>query len=201
VEADAQHVTVVGEVDEALARAFIHLAGQIGQQVEGVEVDLELLVAGFVALLELLDDVRLPGGGQEGGQPVVVLDELVGHHSGGDLARPADQLRHAERALPVGVLLAAERCRRAVGPGVGVRPVVGAVNDDGVVGDAEFVDRVEDLADIAVVVDHRVVVRRPKSCRSWAPMTVPSSIADTGADVTAAVRPSRSVATAQRHTC
>ena len=34
------------------------------------------------------------------------------------------------------------------------------VDDDGVLGDPQFVDQVEQLTDVAVVVDHRVVVRR-----------------------------------------
>ena len=37
--------------------------------------------------LQLLDDVRLAGGGQERRQPVVVLDDLVGDDAGRDLAR------------------------------------------------------------------------------------------------------------------
>ena len=41
-----------------------------------------------------------------------------------------------------------------------MRPVVGAVHDDRVVGDAELVELVEQLADVPVVVDHRVVVLR-----------------------------------------
>ena len=60
-------------------------------------------------VLQLLDDVRLARGRQERRQPVVVLDDLVRDGAGRDLARPADELRHAERALPVRVLLAAER--------------------------------------------------------------------------------------------
>ena len=41
-----------------------------------------------------------------------------------------------------------------------MRPVVGAVHDDRVVGDADVVEQLEHLADALVVVDHRVVVRR-----------------------------------------
>ncbi len=41
-----------------------------------------------------------------------------------------------------------------------MRPVVGGVDDDRVVGDAQLVEQVEQLADVLVVVDHRVVVRR-----------------------------------------
>ena len=78
----------------------------------------------------------------------------------GDPARPADHLGDPERALPVGVLLAAERRHAAVGPGVHVRPVVGAVDDDRVLGEAELVELVQQRADDLVVVDHRVVVGR-----------------------------------------
>ena len=101
-----------------------------------------------------------PAAASERGQPVVVLDDLVGDDTGRDVTRPADHLRDAERAFPVGVLLASERGGRAVGPRVGVRTVVGAVDDDGVVSDTQLVKRIEQLADIPVVVDHRVVVRR-----------------------------------------
>ena len=94
-------------------------------------------------------------------QPVVPADDLVGHRPGLDLARPADHARHPERALPVGVLLAAERGHGAVRPGVHVRAVVGRVEDDGVVGDLQVVERLEQLADVPVVLDHAVGVLGP----------------------------------------
>ena len=46
------------------------------------------------------------------------------------------------------------------GQRVPVRAVVGRVHDEGVVGDAELVEQVEHLADVLVVVDHRVVIGR-----------------------------------------
>ena len=73
-----------------------------------------------------------------------------------DVAGPADHRRHAEGAFPVGVLLAAERRRRRVRPGELVRAVVGRVDDDRVVGDPEVVERLQQLADVAVVLDHAV---------------------------------------------
>ncbi len=79
---------------------------------------------------------------------------------GGDLGRPADHLGDAEGTLPVRVLLAAERGHAAVGPGVHVRPVVGAVDDDRVLREAELVELVQQRTDDVVVVDHRVVVGR-----------------------------------------
>ena len=95
----------------------------------------------------------------------MVLDDLVRDLAGLDLARPAHQHRHAERALPVGVLLAAERRHGAVRPGVHVGAVVGRIHDEGVVGDAELVEIVEHLADVFVMVDHRVVVGRLPASR------------------------------------
>jgi hypothetical protein len=46
-----------------------------------------------------------------------------------------------------------------------VRPVVGRVHDEGVVGDAELVERVQQLPDVLVVIDHGVVVGRLPSAR------------------------------------
>ena len=46
-----------------------------------------------------------------------------------------------------------------------MRPVVGAVDDDRVLGDAQLVERVEEQADVLVVVDHRVVVGRLPAAR------------------------------------
>jgi hypothetical protein len=60
--------------------------------------------------------------------------------------------RHAEGAFPVGVLLAAERCRRRVRPGELIGAVVGRVDDDGVVGNAEIVQRLEQFAYVAILI-------------------------------------------------
>ncbi len=160
VEPQRDEIAVVREVDEALARADVLLPGEVREQVEAVDVHLEGLAGRFVALLQLVDDVRLAGGREERGQPVVVLDDLVGDDARRDLPGPAHDQRHAEGALPVRVLLAPERGHRAVRPRVHVRPVVGGVHDDRVLGDPEPIEQVEELADVAVVVDHRVVVGR-----------------------------------------
>ena len=65
---------------------------------------------------------------------------------------------HAVGAFPVRVLLAAERRGAGVGPGVVVRAVVGGILDDGVVGEPEVVDQLEQFADLHVVLDHAVAV-------------------------------------------
>ena len=75
-----------------------------------------------------------------------------------ELAGPANEARHAPAAFPVGVLFRTERRDAGVRPGVVVHAVVGRVHDDGVVGDAKFVDLVQHHADVLVVRDHHVVV-------------------------------------------
>ena len=41
-----------------------------------------------------------------------------------------------------------------------MRSIVGAVHHEGVVGDAQFVEQVQQFAHVFVVIDHRVVVGR-----------------------------------------
>ena len=60
VEAQAEHVAVVAEVEEEVARALLGLAGQVGQQVEAVDVVLVGAADGLIALLQLVDDVGAP---------------------------------------------------------------------------------------------------------------------------------------------
>ena len=119
---------------------------------------LNVLPRGLVAGPALRRDVRLAGRGQERRQHVLKGDDAVERHARLPLRRPAQEGRHAVGALPVAVLLGAERRDRGVRPGVVVRAVVGRVHDDRVVGDAELVELVEDHADVAVVLDHAVVV-------------------------------------------
>src|SRR5580698_812134 len=88
----------------------------------------------------------------------MVLDNLVGHNPSFDRAGPADQLWYAKCSLPVRVLFAPERSRARIWPTIPVRSIVGGVDDDGVLGYAQFIEAVQYLADIAVVIDHGVVV-------------------------------------------
>ena len=121
-------------------------------------MDLVGHVADRMALQQLILDLGISGHGEECRQPVVMRDDLVRHGARLDLAGPADHARHPIGALPVGVLFVAERRHRPVGPGIHMRAVVGAVHDKGVVGDAGIVERLQHLADVLVVIDHRVVV-------------------------------------------
>ena len=73
-------------------------------------------------------------------------------------SRPADQGGHAPPAFPIGVLLATERRRAGIREQADHRAIVRRVNHDGVLGQPEFVDCVEQRADEGVVFDHAVGV-------------------------------------------
>ncbi len=77
--------------------------------VVAVEVDLVGAVAELLALLELLDDVRIAGRRDEGREPVEPGDDAVLDLAGRHLARPADDRRHAEAAFQRRPLAAGER--------------------------------------------------------------------------------------------
>ena len=83
-----------------------------------------------LAFCSTLLDLGVAGSGQEGREPVHVVDDLVGPLAGRDLAEPAHHGRHPPAALPIGVLLAAERSGTGIRLGVVVRAVVRGVEDE-----------------------------------------------------------------------
>ena len=89
-------------------------------------------------------------------RPVLGREDVVDLGARRHQAGPAHHRRHAVAAFPVGVLLAAERRGAAVGPGERLGAVVGGVDHDRVVGDAEIVELLQQLADLAVMLDHAV---------------------------------------------
>ena len=156
VVAQGREVTVVRPVNELVTRRFVDFAFEERHQVVAVEVNLEGLVSGLHPFQELLFDVRIAGGRQHCREHVLVRADLVDDRAGFDDAGPSDRGRHAIAAFPAGVFLTAEGCRAAVGPGEGLRAVVGGVHDDGVVLNAQFLELREQLADVTVVLDHAV---------------------------------------------
>ena len=74
---DGHDVAVVADVEEGIPRAFVHLAFQVRQHVVTVDMHLERLLAGLVALEQLLLDVGHARGGEEGRQPVLMGEDAV----------------------------------------------------------------------------------------------------------------------------
>src|SRR3954447_22312982 len=88
-----------------------------------------------------------------------MADDTIQDRACLDLARPANEAWYAPSTLPIGVLLASERRVRAVRPRVVLRPVVGRVHDNGVVGDSQFFELVEYHPDLLVMDDHAIAIR------------------------------------------
>src|SRR3954466_14628099 len=87
-----------------------------------------------------------------------MADNAIQDRAGLDLARPAKEAWHAPSTLTVGVLLAPERRVCAVRPSVVLRPVVGRVHDNSVVGDSQFFELVEYHPDLLVMDDHAIAI-------------------------------------------
>ncbi len=58
---DGHDLAVVVGVEKPVTRALVRLTLEIGQHVVAVDLDLEMLVAGLVTPLQLLDDIRFAG--------------------------------------------------------------------------------------------------------------------------------------------
>ena len=129
-EAQRDEVALVVDVEKVLARRLVRLAAQVVKLVVAVEVDLVAVSVELRARFQAVGDVLHTHQGREGHEPVIVGEDPVQDRARGEELRVADEARHAERALPVGVLLAAEGGGAGVGPGVGVRAFVGEVLDE-----------------------------------------------------------------------
>ena len=127
--------------DRLIAREGVRRPGDPTSHPEWRDVEAEMIsTRRLVALEQLLLDVRFTNSCHQGRQPVFmgedVIDDGSRHHS----SRPSDHHRHPESAFPGGAFLSTEGSRATIGPGDLLRPVVGGVDHDGIVRDAEFVE-------------------------------------------------------------
>src|SRR5262245_60034825 len=113
-------------------------------------MNLECLTTSFVALLALLNYVRLACHCQKCGQPIVMLHYFVRLRACWDLPRPTHQERNPKSSLPVGVLLAAKWGHCPIGPGIHMWPVVRAIHDERISCDSQFVKMVEYVTNVFV---------------------------------------------------
>ena len=96
-----------------------------------------------------------PAAASERRQEVLAGDDVIDDLAGLDHAGPSHDHRHAEAAFKGRAFLAAERGVAAVRPGKDLGAVIAGENHDGVVGDAEVIDLLEDSS------------RRPHPVPSW----------------------------------
>ena len=126
--------------------------------VVAVQVHLEARVPDLGALQQPVLDSGVPGRGHERREPVEAREHSVADRPWLDVTRPAHNGRHAERAFPVGVLLAAERRNGGVGPSEEVRPVVRGEDHDCVIRNAQVIQGLQKLADVLVHLPHAIGV-------------------------------------------
>ncbi|MNQ93271.1 hypothetical protein D3C85_1087290 [compost metagenome] len=86
-------------------------------------------------------------------------DQGVGVAARLDHTGPFHQQWHAVPALVGGALLPIERRGSAIRPTNLLRAIVGGVDDDGVVGDAQVIEFFQQLTNLAVVLDHTVRIQ------------------------------------------
>ena len=156
--AGGHDLTIVAYIPELVARRFLHLAAEVVELVVAVEVVLVASTIDLGALEELFLDVRRAGGGSEGRQPILVGDEPIERLARREMTGPTDEARHAVGAFPVRIFLTAEGRGACIRPGVVVRAVVRGILNDGVVGDAEVVNELEQFTHVQIVLDHAVAV-------------------------------------------
>src|SRR5262245_33428505 len=115
---------------------------------------------GLVARLKALKQLRLNVGfacrRDQRLDPILRREYVIDLRAGLDQARPPHESGNAITAFPVGVLLAAERRSAAIRPCEGLSTIVGRVNDDSALRDPEIVEFLEQLTDLAVMLDHSV---------------------------------------------
>src|SRR4029077_12718764 len=100
-DADRHDAAIVAYVEEGLPWALLHLAGEIGQYIEPIDVYLERLVPGFIASQELLAHIGVTRNCEQRRQHVLVGNDAVEGRARLDLAGPAHEARNAPGAFPV----------------------------------------------------------------------------------------------------
>jgi hypothetical protein len=119
-----------------------------------------LYVEGFGTRFETFEQVGLhvaaASCSHQCGQHVFVCAHFIDDGAGLDHPGPADHAGYAVCAFVLGIFFTAEGGSAAVGPAHNFGPIVGGIHHDGVVGDAQLVDRFQDLAHVHVVLHHTV---------------------------------------------
>src|ERR1019366_2825545 len=141
------------------------LAGDHVHLFIAVQMTLVGRIADLLALLQLLDDVRIARRRKEGRKPVQPGDNAVLDLAGRHLAGPADQRWHAEAAFEDGTLALREGRLSAVRPGKYLGAVVGGEDHDGVVIHTDVFQLLHHDADVVVELRHARLVDGPAVLR------------------------------------
>src|SRR5690242_2168636 len=127
------------EVEDLVARRWSFTQQKV-HLVVTVKVIFIFAAADIHSFQELLCDVRVAGGGREGGQPVEARENAVLNDGGFDMSRPADNRGYAEAAFENSALGRSKRRHAAVRPGEYFGAIVGREDNDSVVGLADILE-------------------------------------------------------------
>ena len=109
-----------------------------------------------VPFSQLLDEVGLTGRRSECRDEILVCADVVDDRPRRDHAGPTDQAGNTECAFKIRRLLAPKGRGAAVGPCKSFGAIVGGVDYDGVVGDTEVIDQLQQLPDVSISLHHAV---------------------------------------------
>src|SRR6266446_2979291 len=145
-----REVAIVREVEEFLPRSLGDVAFQERLEVVPVEVGLEGFVAHLEAVQKFSLNVGLTGSSQKRRHEVLTGYDVVDDTTGLDRARPLRDHGDAESALKRCALLAAEWGIATIRPTEGLGAIVAGEDHDGIVGNAEVVQLLENAANCHV---------------------------------------------------
>ena len=160
--AHGQQVTVITPVEELFTLVIAFTLQEI-ELVISVQMHLVGHGGGFISLQQLLFDVGIARGGDKRWEPVIAGKHAVNNRAWLDMARPADHRRYAEAAFPAGVFLSTERGFARIWPGGRHWAVIGGVNQDGIVFNAQIFNFLQHFTNHLVVLNHPVCIR-PQTC-------------------------------------
>src|SRR5262249_24403678 len=141
------------EIEQLVALGWTY-AGEKIHLVVAIEMVLVGPVAELHALQQLVGDVRVARRRHERGEPIEPGEYSVLDRARLDLARPADDARHAEAALADSALGVLERRHAAIRPSEHLGAIIRGEDDDGVVGLANVVEMLQQGADAVIELRH-----------------------------------------------
>src|SRR5215467_10792860 len=116
----------------------------------------EGLAPELAGLHALFDNVGIASRSGKCGNKVLVCEELVEHGAGFDHAGPADESWNSVASLKIGRFLASIGSATPIGPAHHLSAVIGRINNDGVVGNSQIIDLLEQLSYVGVMLYHAV---------------------------------------------
>src|SRR4026209_440050 len=109
IKAETSQVSIVRPVKKLSSLIRTHPAEKV-PLIVSIKMDLECLARSFIALQQLLFQVRFAGCPDQGRRPILSRENIIDLRPRRYRARPAYESRNAVAALPICILFTSERC-------------------------------------------------------------------------------------------